>query len=564
MNLNQRTQQISVGLVSVLVFCASSQGDDAKQAVEQIFGQELRQVRRTSDPRDDTALASNLLKAAGTSKETPGALAALCETAYTLGIKHTSGYETAVTAMQLLAEEVPTQSIACGDKVLEIRRKQYYAARGKARTQSGELLVHEAVELIDAKAAAKQYAGAAKTARLAVGVARTIRSPLLQEIQARSKHLTALERIEAQTKRLEVRLKAKPNDQAVRDRLVILNLVDLDRPDHAAKYLNSESDQVLQTYVPLVANSESEPPESTCLELGEWYRGLAGKALAHAKPGMLMRAKQYYGLFLTRHSTEDLLRTKATLALQKVEAELAKLQHVAPGAWKDLLRLVEVKKHASGGPWSRKAGKVGMTKMTLDLPLNFGTLMFPAIPKGGYELQVAFSRTQGSGPLGMYLPIGSTRITLGMSLQGGDTILLDKIAGESDGDNKILAESVKITNNRVIVVDITVLVNDKLKTCRIEIKVNGKNQLHWKGPLTSLSRGSNEPNIGDANALGMAALNSRFTVSRARIRMLTGRLERAKGVTSGPLTDPLKGMGDDRRRQWMRRLEEWRRRGTRR
>jgi len=555
---------MSIGFLAVLVFGASSRGDDATKAVEQIFGQELKRVRRTSDPKDDIALAADLLKTAGKSKDTPGALAALCETAYTLGIKHPTGYETAVDAMQLLAEEVPAQSIAAGDKALEVRRKQYYAARGEARTESGELFVQEGVELIDAKMTAGQYASAAKTARLAVAVARAIRSPLLKDLQIRVKNLTALERIEAQAKRLDARLKAKPDDQAARDRLIMLNLVDLNRPEQAAKYLNSESDQTFRTYVPLVADSESEPPVRTCLELGDWYRGLAGKAPAHAKANMLVRARKYYELFLAGHADEDLLGTKATLALKKVEAELAKLNAVAPGAWRDLLRLVDVKKHTSGGPWARQAGRVGMTKMTIDLPLNYGTLMFPAIPTGGYELQVAFSRTKGGGPIGVYLPIGSTRITLGMSLQGGDIILLDKIADGSEGDNKILAESVKIPNNRQTVIDAKVTVKDKDKTARIEIKVNGKKQLHWGGPLANLSRGDNEPNIGDAGALGMAALNSRFTVIRARIRTLTGRIERAKGVTDGPIPDPLKDGGGNSRRDWMRRLEEWRKRGSRR
>ena len=569
MNLGQYALRMSIGLLAVLVFCDPSRGDDATEAVEQVFGKELKQVRRTSDPRDDAALAASLLKAAETSGETPNALAALCQTAYKLGIKHPTGYETAVAAMELLAEKLPAQSIPSGDKILEVRRKQYYAARGDARTEIGGLLVQEAVELIDAKAAARQYAAAARTARLATGVARTIRSPLRAELQTRSKHLSALSRIEAQTKRLEVRLKAEPEDQSARDRLIKLNLVDLDQPEQAAKYLNSESDKELQTYVPLVADTDSEPPVATCLELGDWYRGLADKALPHAKANMLLRAGKYYELFLEGHTSEDLLRTRATLALKKVEAELAKLQAVAPGAWKDILRLTDVKKHAGGGPWLRKAGKIAMTKMPLGLPLNYGTLMFPVIPKGGYELQVTFFRTSGAGPIGMYLPIGSTRITLGMSLQDGETILLNKIADGAEGDNKIMAGSVKITNNRELLVGAKVTVNDKDKTCRIEIKVNGKKQLHWNGPLTSLSRGDSEPDIGDKAAFGMAALNSRFTVSKARIRMLAGRLERAKGVTSGPLTNPLEsgdgdGNGNNRRRDWLKRLEEMRRRGGRR
>jgi formylglycine-generating enzyme required for sulfatase activity len=131
---------------------------------------------------------------------------------------------------------------------------------------------------------------------------------------------------EKQIALLKARLDADPKDAASRKELVRLYLVEIDDPGEAARLVDESLDQAMRKYVPAAARPVEDAPEAACLELGDWYNGLADQAAAPASKGaMLRRAQGYYQRFLELHRATDLGRTAATLTLRRIEDALAKL-----------------------------------------------------------------------------------------------------------------------------------------------------------------------------------------------------------------------------------------------
>jgi len=99
----------------------------------------------------------------------------------------------------------------------------------------------------------------------------------------------------------------------------------------AAEYLDAACDPALRKYVPAAAKGVEAAPELACVELGDWYRDLAAAATTGSKVSTLTRAQAYYARYLALHAAAGMDRTKAELALTKVEEELDRLRG-RPGA----------------------------------------------------------------------------------------------------------------------------------------------------------------------------------------------------------------------------------------
>jgi len=315
-------------LLALLLLPVAAKADEAADAFNSLFGADLKQVAATPDPADDVALAAKLVAAAETASKQPALLALLCDKAWELGKVHPTGHATAIKAMELLARCVPGRQIACQEKVVIIRQSQYDAARGDERTKAGGALVAAQQDLMDLKADAGDAAGAIECGNRALLVARAVKSDT-RDIQARLDQISGLQRTQKQVADLKARLATAPNDAAARAELLRLCLVDLDNPAEAAKYMSDADDAATRKYVPAAARGLDQTPELACLELGDWYRGLAAQAAPAAKGPMLARARAYYERFQSLHTTEDLAGTRAKLGLQRVTEDLAKLGSAA-------------------------------------------------------------------------------------------------------------------------------------------------------------------------------------------------------------------------------------------
>jgi hypothetical protein len=158
-------------------------------------------------------------------------------------------------------------------------------------------------------------------------------------------------RLAVEIENLKKLIAADPKNQAARQRLVRLHLVDYDDPAEAAKFLEGVEDASLLKYVP-----------------------------AAAKP--FARAKAYCERFLQLHAAEDINRSKAALLLQQIADAIQAAGVPKPVAtkqgpssatkarreeWIDLLPLVDLSKDALGGGWE-KTGQNSRSRAKLPGP----------------------------------------------------------------------------------------------------------------------------------------------------------------------------------------------------
>jgi len=321
MNFARHLALAAVLLASSLLVAA----DEAADAFNKLYGEDLKRVAATPLPADDVALGNQMLEDAKKAGDQPAFLALLCEKAYELASKDPSGYATATAAMDLLAGKVPEKRVECLQKSAALHQKQYAAARGEEKKKAGENLITALGALTQAQAAAGHVDAALTILRQAIAVATAIKSEGKAAIQAQLAGLTSQQQVEKQIAALRAKLDADPKDAASRKELVRLCVMEMDNPDEAAKFLDEGLDEATRKYVPAAAKPIEDAPEAACTELGDWYKGLADQAAAPAiKGAMLRRAKAYYQRFLVLHTAADLGRTTATLALKRIEDALLK------------------------------------------------------------------------------------------------------------------------------------------------------------------------------------------------------------------------------------------------
>ena len=502
--------------------------DEAQDAFNQVYGDDLERVMATPAAADDIALAKQLIDAAKKAEKQPEFFALLCEKAYDLAAKDASGHATAAAAMELLAAEVPEKKVEALQKSAALCQKQYAAARGDAKTKAGESLIQALIALADAQAEAGDIDAPTKTLRQALAVATAIKSESKAAIQTQLEGLGTAQKMEKQIAALKAKLEKDAGDVASRKELVRLLLVEGDKPAEAATFVNESLDEAMRKYVPAAARPVEEAPELACKELGEWYRGLADQTAAPASKGaMLRRAQGYYTRFLDLHKAEDLARTTATLTLRKIEDAIGKLgaatkKDAAPGAWIDLLKLVDPEKNVVSGTWQRQGDALGTIP-----PKPGGRVMVPLSISGSYELQARVVRISGNGQATFILPLKSTQFEAVFGHANGKAFLYiikdASVSVPSQIENGLEFEAqVKVLQEK-----------DKVT---ISMAMDGKPLLAWQGPESQVSLASGWK-LPLKTCVGLGVLDGSVVIFKSvRLRMLSGEARTAAAPASAAPT----------------------------
>jgi len=519
---------VAWGLACLVAWSLSppARADDAEKAAEtfqSLFGADVKRVRETNDARDDVDLAKRLLEAARKASDQPSFLALLCERAYELATAHATGYPTAAEAMELLAAHVPDKAAACAERLLEVRQRQFDSSRGDERKAAGEALLAQLLPRIAAKEEAGAVVEAAAVARRAQTIARAIDSASRAEIEARVDALTLRLRLARQVADLKVLLEKNPKDLAAREGLIRLLVIDLDNPAGAAKFLEGAEDKALLKYVPAAAKPMGDAPKLACLELGEWYARLLDTAAPHAKPAMYARARAYLERFLGLHAAQDLDRTRATVALAKIQD--AVVARTAPGptparqsplpakitpgeGWSDLLALVDPARDAVLGDWSLKDGALAMTGPG-------GTrLAVPVALEGDYQFQAQFAQMAGDNEVAFLLPAGDRATAL---LIGKEVRRRSGLFWAENGDTMVSPAPLSV--REVHLLDVTVRSADD--KADIDVRLDGQPYFHWQGRLSSLTVWD-AYQLPDGRRVGLGAWGGEVVFKSARVRMLSG------------------------------------------
>ncbi|QNN20862.1 hypothetical protein HED60_00785 [Planctomycetales bacterium ZRK34] len=313
--------------VIILAICPMlNAADDPKVVFESLYGEQVRQAASTHQTDDDVALAQQLHKAAITAKADPALMAVLCENAYEFGRKDLKGYNAAIAAMQLLAEQQPDRVSDCREKMTDLYERLYRNPRllRNVRVQAGQRWVQTLMQMAEDHIAADEFAQAHAMLRKAQPIASTTAPKQVDAIRRRLIQVAEAMRTFKQIDQLKGRLKANPDDHATGDQLVRTYLVQLDDPMEAQKYTFLTNDESLKQFVSL-ANQSTDLSHEQLLTLGDGYRDLADQAEGNSQSRMFMRAQQAYAQYLKAHTEEDADRLKATLAQQMVESTLKKI-----------------------------------------------------------------------------------------------------------------------------------------------------------------------------------------------------------------------------------------------
>ena len=519
---NRMTRPLRALLLAGLVLSIlprSTRAAEALDAFENLYGEDLKRVASKRGPDDDVALAAKLLEAAQKATKQPDFLAVLCEKAWKLGKTHATGHATAIEAMKRLAWEVPEKKAACLENIATLYQAEYNAARGADRVGAGEALIAALVVAIDARTEAGDATAAAALCRRALVVAKRIRSSAANNIQARLRGLAVRERTEKEATALEERLKADPTNAATRSQLVKLLLVDLDKPVEASRFIDEASEASMKKYVPAAAKGVEECPELACMELGDWYRGLANEAGPSAKGGMLARARGYYKRLLELHKADDLARTQTTLALEKVDEALEKLAPAGRDAstassagWVDLLRLVDLKRDVEDGTWERKDDGI----LVLETAWS-PRCAIPVSIEGSYRLQVEFTALERAQYVAVCFPVGQATCQWGVEWSK-NTLSVNR-AERAEG-------KLKLAKGRKYVAEITV--TGRAGHGEITVTVDGQPAVRWEGKASdfALPKGRGP----DSRPLKLRVTNTRALFTALRVKLIAGKF---KPVRSG-------------------------------
>ncbi|MGB2822718.1 MAG: LamG domain-containing protein, partial [Phycisphaerae bacterium] len=317
---------VFAALASQLLFPgAALQADDVDELINTL----------KPSPLDYAAWAGSLLKAADDLAGRPArpkAQARLYEQAYEYGIKDAKGHPLAMKAARALLKARPDEKLAWQQKLLAVYRLDWQAADRKGKKEAGRAYVEQMIAVADDLAVSDNASQAIGAYTSASRLARYYAADREEEISRKLRDIREQQKLQQLLEQLKGLLAKEPDNTAVRERLILLYVVELDRPGEARKLLTAAVSEELRTCVPSAAGEVEGVAKEVCLELGDWYRSLADGAhvTVRGKARALTRAKAYYERFV-KLEADPLKAAIAKAKLAQVVKELAELW-APPGA----------------------------------------------------------------------------------------------------------------------------------------------------------------------------------------------------------------------------------------
>lgn len=296
----------------------------AESMFNDLFGKEYRQVRSTRSIDDDLALSQRMLALAPQVADHAGLCDILCQRIFELSHKHTDGIETAQASQELLIEKVPARKGQALNNLVLLHQHLYNTARGESRKAIAEKLITARMDAADWAQEQEELDLAVQHLRAAQGLANVLRSHQRELIAARFNELALMQRRQQKADQLNAHLERHPDDQKASRELVMLYLVEMDKPAKAGLYTLPLNDPKLQGQIALACKVADMLTEAELMQLSDWYLQLAEQAPPDAKLLMYQRTADYLERFLAAHPDEDVNRLKADLRLKQVNQQIEK------------------------------------------------------------------------------------------------------------------------------------------------------------------------------------------------------------------------------------------------
>ena len=464
----------------------------------------IEAVEQTPDGLDDAELSRHLM---GAGRGYPTSLVLqtfLAEQTYRLGLRHPSGYNSAAAAAQALARLKPDQRQEYLDKVVEIRRRIYAGAQGRAKRGATYRLVYAINDVAEAKARAGQFPQARFQYLRALSLVKGKWVWLARTIEAKLAGLDerhrAMLRQSVRVRQLEERLRKDPKDADARRQLALIHLLERDEPEEAAKLNGPDLDPDLQLCLTMATKRLDVLPAEVCLRIGEWHaRQLAGLSDPVHKVRLLLRAKEYLQAFLDKHPEKDLARMQCEISMRQADDALAELTKTfdmltasLPNVWMDLAR--------QAMPADRRGvGTMGLVP-TAEAPPpagHAGHLLIPWTTLGSYGRRGAPVSVPERGAGGLRCH----ELLVHRAPKGSMTRV--------DSDLRTGEEQT---------VSIHVCPDQELAA--VTVRVEGQEQLKWEGAVEMLDPAEGERGIS------LVTRGESVQFKRVRIRLLSGAMEK--------------------------------------
>ena len=510
-------------LVVLLVLTAAA-GVAAGQAntdalVASLFGQELKAVKDTEATADDVALAGQMLALAGECADAPSLLEGLCRGAYDLTADAADGGEVADRAMALLARRRPGKALEARQLTVAMWRRRRGNVAPAERLAAGEALVDALLALADAQGRAGDLSGATQTLTEADGLVSQDVPSRQPQVSAAREHMKRRREADTKAATYRDRLRNNADDQEARRELVQLFVVAMDDPQGAQEYVAGLDDEILRTYVPLAAADPGELDPAAVLELGLWYQHLGSHSSGAGKEAMLARAQTYLESAVARcrgSLRRQALRSRADIAGQLA---LAGGEEMVVDRPYGLVSQVDLARDARAGVWRHSAAGL----LAGESP--GGSLVFPVVVKGSYDLRMKLVRHTGEGPVTVILPVGDRSVLLvidakgitGLSNVGGRDVLTG---------NATRVDTFSMPTKKPV--QMTVKVEDVGGRLNVSVVATGGLAVNWSGDLGQLSLpGSAEPIGVGRIAIGVRDTSASF--EDISLRVISGSARRAGG-----------------------------------
>jgi len=311
----------------------SEQIQQAAESFDDVFGDQLKRAKQSTDKSDDVELAEELLSVVRSGDESPAMTIVILKHVAQLGAVTRQGFDIAAEALDELTRQQPDKKDQWFEKLLALRKKQYFKSTPDHREQAGrdylELMLEAAQNHVDAK----QWDSAVALYREALTVAIRIAPDRRAEITAMRNDAMGRQRLIAKVEQLKKVILSSENDAVAKSavkQLLDIFIVQLDDPAAAAEYaFMAEGDQA-KANVKAAGMELADIDESQAEQLGLWYHDLSKSAPKQAKSAMLERAKMYFEKYLEMHGDQDIKGVAVrTVKLKSIDAELEKLNKTA-------------------------------------------------------------------------------------------------------------------------------------------------------------------------------------------------------------------------------------------
>ncbi len=304
------------------------------QVYRDLFAEAVTEAKASPGVEDNHDLAGRLLKAAQSSAEMPEFVALAANAAFDLTIEVPDQLPLAGEAVDLLEATYPELEDSCAEMRARVYQGLFAQAKGGDKARLGQDAIDALLAAGDARVRAADLKGAQTAYRQALGIASTIKSNKKPVVQARMTDLRQREHAMQQVKMLKRRLTTNPSDQAARDELVRLFLIEFDNPKEAARHLPDGADDLTAKLTLVAGMSTERLPARALLQLGDWYRKLVQGATVYGRATGWGRAAEYYAAFLERGEGDEAEKTRARMAKGEAEAELAEARKELAGSGK--------------------------------------------------------------------------------------------------------------------------------------------------------------------------------------------------------------------------------------